>query len=113
MRNISFFLTQQMIINRTKTVTRRQGWGWLTPGTQLQPVEKGQGLKKGDKVRRIGRPIVVTAVDRVPLDSITEDDVVREGFPGMTPQQFVQFYCKHNRGCEPGDEVTRIEFQYA
>ena len=29
----------------------------------------------------------------------------------MTQEQFVDFYCKHNR-ITPDDDVTRIEFAY-
>lgn len=52
MRNISFALTTEQIRNQTKTVTRRVGWANLKPGTLLQPIEKGQGLKKGDRARK-------------------------------------------------------------
>lgn len=84
MRNISFFLMQEQIRNQSKTVTHRSGWHWLQPGTLLQPVEKGQGLKKGEKVKKIGPPIRVVDVSRVPLTLIDNDDVRREGFPDMT-----------------------------
>ena len=110
MRNISFFLTRKQIAAQTKTVTRRAGWKRLTRGTLLQPVEKGQGLKKGEKVQRIGPPIRVIDVRREPLNQITQRDVEREGFPDMTPEEFIQFYCKSNK-CGLDELVTRIEFE--
>lgn len=112
MRNISFAMTTDQIRNKTKTVTRRLGWAFLKPGTLLQPVEKCQGLKKGERVRKIGDPIIVTDVSRAPLNSITPQDVHREGFPQMTVREFVKMFKKSHRGCRVGTEVTRIAFQY-
>jgi hypothetical protein len=111
MRNISFFLTQRQVRDQTKTVTRRQGWKWLTPGTLLQPVEKGQGLKKGEKVQRIGPPIRVVSVGQDPLYTVDPEECRKEGFPNMKPSAFVSFYCEHNK-CGRNDSVTRIEFEY-
>ena len=45
------------------------------------------------------------------VDAITADDVVREGFPGWTPRQFVELFFRANR-CTPDTEITRIEFKY-
>lgn len=111
MRNISFALTTDQIRNRTKTVTRRMGWSQLRPDTLLQPVVKGQGLKKGEKVEKIGGPIRVVSVNQVTLGDISPQDVYREGFPNMTTREFVQFFKKAN-GCLKDDIVTRIQFEY-
>lgn len=117
MRNISFALTTEQVRNRTKTVTRRLGWKDLKPGTLLQPVEKAQGLKKGERVTKIGGPIRVISVRREPLTDLTErefygcDEVVDEGFATLSPGQFVAMFCQHNR-FQPSDDVTRIEFEY-
>lgn len=54
MRNISFALTTPQFIAGTKDVTRRMGWLFLKPGDVLQAVEKGQGLGKGGKIKRLG-----------------------------------------------------------
>lgn len=107
---MSFALTTPQVLARTKTVTRRLGWASLTPGTLLQAVEKGQGLKKGERVRKLC-VIRVTDVRREQLYLITAGDVVREGFPGMTPFEFVVFFNQAN-GTRPLDVVTRIEFEY-
>jgi len=50
MRNMSFFLTTDQIRNKTKTVTRRDGWLFLKPGDIVQACVKCQGLKKGEKI---------------------------------------------------------------
>lgn len=38
-------------------------------------------------------------------------EVVKEGFPEMTPWRFVEMFCKANK-CEPGILVHRMEFEY-
>lgn len=116
-RNISFSLTTKQFVERTKTVTRRAGWVNLAPGVILNGCEKCQGLKLGEKVKRLG-VISVTAVSREPLQRMTDDkaygaaEVVREGFPEMTPEQFVEMFCRSHSGCTPATEVTRIEYEY-
>lgn len=119
MRNISFALTTEQVRSQTKTVTRRLGWAGLKPGTLLQPVVKCMGLKRGETVERIGGPIRVVSVEREPLRAMQRaairgfgnPETVREGFPSMTGDEFVQMFCRHN-GCAPDAEVTRIEFEY-
>lgn len=111
MRHMSFALTAEQIRRRRKTVTRRIGWTTLTPGMRLQPVVKGQGLKKGERVETIGGPVTVVSVRRERLDAVTFADVRREGFRRMGTLDFVEFFCRHNR-CVPSTIVTRIEFSY-
>lgn len=116
MRNISFSLTTQQFRDRTKTVTRRNGWRNLSTGDDLMACVKCMGLKKGEKVEGLGA-IRVTSVRREPLRRMLDDveyghvECHREGFPDMTPREFVDFYCQANR-CTPDEEVTRIEFAY-
>lgn len=112
MRNMSFMLTTDQVRAKTKTVTRRMGWKNLKPGTLLQPVVKGQGLKKGEQVETIGGPIRVVRVDRVILNQITPQDVYREGFPQMTREQFIKMFKQSHRGCRSGSVVSRIQFEY-
>ena len=113
MRNISFFLTTLQFLSGEKTVTRRNGWKFLIgqTGVHLMAVEKGQGLKKGEKIKRLGEIEVIEA-RLEPLIEIFNypDDCCREGFPELTPGQFIRFYCKHN-GCHADQEITRIEFR--
>ena len=110
MRNISFALTTPQFKARTKTVTRRLGWATLKPGTRLMGCAKCQGLKPGEKLERLGE-IEVIAVREERLDRIDQSDVIREGFPGLTPAEFVAMFCKH-MGCYASTIVTRIEFRY-
>jgi hypothetical protein len=110
MRSMSFSLTEPQLRDGTKDVTRRQGWKNLKPGDRFRAVQKAMGLKKGEK------QVVICALecvsnDAVRLDTITKRDVVREGFPDMTPRQFVKMFCESHKGCKPGDEVQRIVFK--
>lgn len=118
MRNMSFALTAWQVRNRTKTVTRRIGWRFAKVGDVVQPVVKGQGLKKGETVERIGGPIRIIAVNRERVGDLLLHEprgfmeVQREGFGGeLTPRMFVELFCQHNN-CGRHDYVTRIEFEY-
>lgn len=113
-RLISFAMTTQQVRDRQKTVTRRLGWARSKPGERLTGCEKVQGRKRRDgTVDPLVRICDVELVDvrREPLDSITPEDVDREGFPGWTPEQFVAFFCEH-MNCTPDTLVTRLEFRY-
>lgn len=121
MRNISFMLTQEQIRNRTKTVTRRLGWRHLKVGDLLRGVEKGMGLKAGEKIVTLCT-IRVTNVRQEPLDRLTADpeygfeECRKEGFgdhPSLRwPSEFVNFFCRSHKGCLPSSDVTRIEFEF-
>lgn len=113
MRLMSFMLTTAQVLERSKTVTRRVGWLRLRAGAQLQPVEKGMGLKKGERVRRLGPPVTVVDVRRERLDAIDSADVAREGFAELSPAEFVEMFCRTHQGCRPDSVVTRIEFKYS
>ena len=108
-RNMSFMLTQEQYVDGSKDVTRRLGWGFLKPGDILNGVEKSQGLKKGEKIKVLGQHEVISTRWE-PLYAITEEDVIREGFPDMTPAEFIAFFRKANK-CEWATPVNRIEFK--
>lgn len=116
-RNMSFMLTTAQIRDRTKTVTRRLGWHTIKRGDKLVACKKCMGLKKGETVERLATLHVID-VRHEPLDTLLSDphygavELSREGFPGMTPSEFVRMFCQHNNGCGPGVMVTRIEFVY-
>mgnify|MGYP001199936708 CR=1 FL=1 len=116
-RNISFFLTKRQFLDRSKDVTRRLGWGWAKPGDVLCGIEKGQGLKKGERIVRLG-DIRLVSVRQEPLQRMLDDlkygrdEVRREGFPEMTPAEFVAFFCASHSGCFPDRPLTRLEFAY-
>ena len=62
-----FFLTTDQVRNRTKTVTRRNGWWFLKPGEIVNAVEKAMGLKRGEKIKRICQiRIVSTRAESLP-----------------------------------------------
>jgi hypothetical protein len=117
MRNMSFALTTPQVLARTKTVTRRLGWTFLKPGDLIQAVEKGMGLKAGQKVRKLAVIRVISA-EREWMSGFTarpdaQAECEREGFPEMTPEQFNSFFRRSHP--DPGADdlrVTRIEFQY-
>lgn len=110
-RNMSFAMTTEQVRAKTKTVTRRFGWDFLHPGDVVQPVEKVMGFKKGEHMKKIGGPIKIVSVRREPLNTITQEDVVREGFPGWSPAQFVRMLMHHYK-VMPDAMVNRIEFEY-
>jgi|GEM_PF-324283 len=111
-RGMSFLLTQQQMRDETKDVTRRTGWGFLKPGDIVNAMEKCQGLKKGEKQVLI-YPIKIISIRSEPLFSITQEECIREGFPDLTPIEFVEMFCKANKanGCTPTTSVNRIEFK--
>lgn len=109
MRNISFALTTAQFEDGSKDVTRRFGWWFLKPGDRLRVVEKAMGLKKGEKMRVLGY-IDVVSTRAEPLNAITQEDCVREGFPKWTPGMFVAFLCDHY-GIETTKVCNRIEFR--
>jgi hypothetical protein len=116
MRNISFMLTTNQFLQRTKHVTRRLGWKNCKTGDVLMGCEKCQGLKPGQKLVRLG-PIRVVSARREPLVKMInlpvygQDEARLEGFPLMDGAAFVEMFCAH-MSCTPATEVTRIQFEY-
>lgn len=122
MKNMSFALTTQQILDGTKTVTRRLGWLQLKPGDPIRPVHKCMGLKKGEAVQAIRAPLVVVSIRQESLGLLLQDlaygmlECAREGFGDHPvyrwPQNFVDFFCSTHRGCTSTTVITRIEFAY-
>lgn len=108
---MSFALTEAQLLDGSKDVTRRLGWKTLRVGETVTAIRKGMGLGKGEKQVVLGT-IQITSVRREPLFYVTRDECRREGFPGMTPDEFVSFFCSAN-ACSPKTEVTRIEFRFS
>jgi len=108
MRNMAFWLTRRQMYLCEKDVTRRLAWWGLKAGDKLMAVEKGQGIKKGELVR-IG-PILILDVSTEPLDSITQQECAREGFPDIRPNMFVDMFMRHMK-CVECHIVNRIEFK--
>ncbi len=117
MRNMSFSLTTPQIRRREKTVTRRLGWHFLKRGEMVWAVEKGMGLKKGEKIVRLVI-VIIKDIRSEPLQRMIDDpaygqaEAILEGFPNMTGAQFVEMFCEHNK-VSPDYGVNRIQFDYA
>lgn len=102
--------TEEAVVSRRKTVTRRLGWETLKPGDRLTLCPKVMGRRAGDPLVRIAE-VEVVAVRRERLDAISPEDVALEGFPGDPPWYFVAWYAARFR-VTPATEVTRIEWRY-
>lgn len=116
MRNMSFMLTTKQMYDETKSVTRRVGWWNLNSGDVVMAVEKGMGLKKGEKVIPIypiliiNRPMKQELARLLRCDSYAYREVIKEGFPDLSPKQFVDMFCSSHKGCTPNTLVNRIPF---
>jgi hypothetical protein len=108
--NVSFALTTPQIINRTKTVTRRSGKRQYKPGQLIQAVNKAMGFKKGEHPVKLAL-LRVVSVRYEPLELITHEECILEGFPNDGPQWFIAMYCRANK-VKPTDLVQRIQFEY-
>lgn len=131
-RLLSVSLTEQAVVERRKTVTRRLGW-WedkngrrlVLPGHELTLCRKVMGRKAGEPLVRLAQ-VGVVDVRREPLEAITDDDVAREGFddqhrgplilndtgqPFTPAEWFVRWYAGAMR-IERTRIVTRIEWEY-
>jgi len=111
---MSFSKTLRQFRDRSKTVTRRDGW-WdleldeprVPVGGIITGIEKGMGLAKGERQVVLG-DVRVLAARREPLGDITPEDVAREGFPGKSTEWFIhELYRK-----PPEHIVTRIGFEH-
>ncbi|MBE2222793.1 MAG: ASCH domain-containing protein [Anaerolineae bacterium] len=113
---MSFALTTRQYQNKTKSVTRRNGWKFAKVGDMVNGCEKCQGLKRGERITVLGQHRWV-CLRWEPLRRMTDDleygkrEVNLEGFPEMTPQEFVDMYCKHNK-VTPDALIHRMEFEY-
>ena len=109
-RNMSFMLTTEQVRNKTKTVTRRLGWWFIKPGDIVNAVEKCQGLKKGEKVKKIWQ-IRILKTNPEYLTQINKEDCIKEGFSDMTPSDFILMFALSNK-CTADAKINRIEFEY-
>jgi hypothetical protein len=117
-RNMQFAMSANQIRDKTKTVTRRIGWGFLRPGDILNACVKCTGLRKGEKIQRLAQiRIIRTRIE--PLSRILKDEAygaaeaTKEGFKGWTGDQFVDMLSDHMELPFGIDTlVNRIEFEY-
>lgn len=92
-RRMSCSMTVGPVRRREKDVTRRHGASWTTlaAGDRLVLIEKGMGLPKG------AHQVVLDTVEVVdvrlePLSLVDEAECLREGFPEMSPVEFMRFW---------------------
>jgi len=92
---MSCSLTIDAVRDRSKTVTRRAKHTWtnLRPGDPLTLIEKGMGLKRGE------RQVILAEVEVVDVRLVnlardmTAAECAAEGFPDLTPAEFVEMWC--------------------
>jgi hypothetical protein len=124
MRNISFSLTEKQFLDGSKDVTRRLGWLFLKPGDRLMACRKCMGLKPGESIVRLGE-IEVVSVRREPINRMSryseiinreigygKTEAIREGFPGLTGEEFVRMFRNHMKVRRLDHLITRIEFRH-
>jgi len=111
---MAFSKTTASVERREKTVTRRLGWGFLKAGDRLWAVEKCQGLKKGEKVKRIAI-IEIVSIRWERLGDIFnypragKFEVEKEGFAECSPREFLD---RTFSGVPLFTPINRIEFRY-
>lgn len=98
-RRMSCSLTVDAVRARTKTVTRRHvgTWQTLKPGDRLTLIEKGMGLKKGER-QVVLAEVEVVSVRVEPLARIImgerNDGLAKEGLPGLTWGEFAVMWLR-------------------
>lgn len=110
-RLMSVAFTEDAVRARTKTVTRRKGWTILRPGDRVTLCRKVMGRKPDEPLVRI-IDVEIVDVRREPLYKVTPEECVLEGFPDLTPAQFIGRYFVDAQGMDALDTVTRIEWRY-
>ena len=119
-RLMSVTMTEEAVVARRKSVTRRKGWTFLKPGYRLTLCRKVRG-RQGAPLVRLAE-VEVVSVRREPLRRLTDNldygcaETRLEGFvpgdAGLFPSYFIDFYFVRAQGMSPDDEVTRIEWRY-
>lgn len=115
MRNISFSMTKPQFRDGSKDVTRRNGWWNAVPLEKLKGCEKCQGLGPGGKIVVMGI-IQLVNVRPEPLRRMIDepeygrDECRREGFPHMSPEEFVDFWCSGHKKTTPASIINRLQF---
>lgn len=118
MRHMSFALTTKQYQEGTKNVTRRLGWAYLKPGEHFMGVDRVMGFKKGEHPIKYHPARVISNVSE-PLDDIVRrpvresgiPEVELEGFPELSPADFVRMLCSKT-GIKHYTPVNRIEFEH-
>lgn len=116
-RRMSCSMTVDAVLDQSKTVTRRhvETWKDLKPGDRLTLIEKGMGLKKGEK-QRVLASVEVVAVDVEQIGYVNmPGECAREGFPDKTPAEFIAMWLE-SHGYKDVDDWSvpcrRIVWEY-
>lgn len=116
-RLMSVAFTEDAVVERRKTVTRRKGWAMAKVGDHLTLCRKVMGRKPDEPLVRIAE-VEILEVRRERLGQLLIDpaygaaEMVLEGFPGMHPSDFIRTYFTDAQGIDPTAEITRIEWRY-
>jgi len=127
---MSVSLTEQAVVDRRKTVTRRLGWAFLRPGDRLTLCRKVMGRRPGEPLVRLAEVEVVDA-RREPLLAVTLREIDLEAvapsvYLAVTSDTHLRnaSVCRDCRvlawvewfartmGVPMDSEVTRIEWRY-
>lgn len=104
-RRMKFNVAHKALLDGTKTVTRRTGWGDVVPGEIIEAIrETSKGVVVLGTIR-------IVSVRRERADQITPDECAREGYPRMKPAEFTALLCRICQ-CEPSRVINRIEFEF-
>lgn len=114
--NMAFSKTIVPMREFRKTVTRRYGWHKAKPAQIVMAIEKGQGIAKGERVVPICEIQLLTPrwerADLMVTDlEYGERECVLEGFPELSPKEFVEMLCDFNKK-RPDELVHRLEFRH-
>lgn len=110
-RLMSVAFTEQAVVERRKTVTRRKGWTFLKPGDRLTLCRKVMGRKQGEPLVRIAEVEVVSVIRSPLITASSRLELAREGCGHLTFHEFYKAYFEP-QGIRPTDNVTRIEWRY-
>lgn len=101
MKRMACSMTIDAVRARTKTVTRRHVGTWrdLKVGDHLTLIEKGRGLKKGEKQVALAQVVVVNVrVERLGFVAFP-NELAAEGFPDMSAEEFAIMWLRsHGHG---------------
>lgn len=124
-RLMSVSMTEQAVVERRKTVTRRKGW-WkdkngrriLNAGDRLTLCRKVMGRKPGEPLVRLAE-VEVVSVRRERLGLMLDDpayglvEVYAEGVGDThNADEFIREFFTDAQRISPMDDVTRIEWRY-
>jgi len=102
--------TEQQVEDRSKSMTRRLGWKMVRVGDHLTLCRKVMGRKPGEPLVRITE-VEITAIREERLWEISHEDVIAEGFPDWSTDQFIEFFCRQFK-VQEWVVVTVLEWRY-